>query len=327
MIFTVLFKTIFLFVLTGLLGQDFAYAKTFRWVDDQGKTHFSDKVPPEQVKYQREALNKNAQVTETLDKAKSQEEYEQEQHMEALRKEQDALISKQDAEDRVLLSTYRSVDDLNLTLNGRMQALDAQRRVAEGNLKRLQRQLESQQKKAAEQERNGQAVPKGLLEDIRSSEQQIKLSTGEISNHINKKNQIKAEFEANIERFKHLTKSQTAVSTSTNDAVPIAELAGLFNCAERAICDKAWAYSKSFVERYSTTPITSSTDQLILSNEPVKENDLSLSVSRMQISTEQQKLFLDIRCHHSRVGAELCASKKAADIRSAFKPYLEAAIK
>ncbi|NOT85175.1 MAG: DUF4124 domain-containing protein [Methylococcaceae bacterium] len=327
MILTVLFKNIGLTALIVMLGQNLAEAKTYRWVDDQGKTHFSDKVPPDQVKYERETLNKNAQVTEKLNKAKSQEEYEKEQNMEALRKEQEALISRENAEDRVLLSTYRSVDDLNLTLNGRMQALDAQRRVAEGNLKRLQRQLESQQKKAAELERNGQAVTKGLLEDIRSSEQQIKLSTGEISNHINKKNQIKAEFETNIERFKHLTKSQSTESVNATDAVPIAELEGLFNCTEQVLCDKAWEHSKSFVKHYSTTRITSSTDQLILSNEPVKENDLSLSVSRMQIGTGQQKLFLDIRCHHSRIGAELCASKTAAGIRSAFKPYLEAAIK
>jgi hypothetical protein len=310
-----------------LLGQNTVAAKTYRWVDDQGKTHFSDKVPPDQVKYQREMLNKNGQVVETLDKAKSQEQYEQEQRMQALRKEQEKLISKQSAEDRVLLSTYRSIDDLNLTLNGRMQALDAQRRVAEGNLKRLQRQMESQQKKAAEKERNGMVVEKQLLDDIRSSEQQIQLSTIEISNHINKKNQIKAEFEVNIERFKYLTKSKDTDAIATNDAVPIAELAGLFNCLDKDQCDKAWAHSKTFVERYSTTPIMSSTDQLILSNEPVKENDLSLSVSRMQISNDQQKLFLDIRCHHSSIGSELCASKTAAGIRSAFKPYLEAALK
>ncbi len=308
-------------------GANTVTAKTYHWVDDQGKTHFSDKVPPDQVKYQRETLNKNGQVTGTLDRAKSQVEYEQEQRMDALRKEQEKLISKQSAEDRVLLSTYRSMDDLNLTLNGRMQALDAQRRVAEGNLKRLQRQLESQQKKAAEQERNGQKVSKSLLNDIQSSEQQIKLSTNEISNHINKKNQIKAEFEANIERFKFLTQSKSAGSAITTNSVPIAELAGLFNCSNQAECEKAWGYAKNFVERYSTTPITSSTDQLILSSEPAKENDLSLSVSRMQVSQEQQKLFLDIRCHHSNMGAELCESKAAADIRSAFKPYLEDSLK
>lgn len=319
-------KTISLTIVVLLCSPAIVSAKTFRWVDDQGKTHFSDKVPPDQVKYQRDALNKNAQVTATFDKAKSQEEFDREQHVEALRQEQDKLIAKQNAEDRVLLSTYRSVDDLNLTLNGRMQALDAQRRVAEGNLKRLQRQLESQQKKAAEMERNGQAVSKALLNDIQSSEQQIKLSTTDIANHINKKNQIKAEFEANIERFKFLTQAKSSAPTTNNTVVPIVELAGLFNCAPQAQCDKAWRFAKTFVEQHSTMPITSNTEQLILSDEPVKESDLSLSVSRMQVSTDQQKLFLDIRCHHSNMGSELCASKVAVDIRFAFKPYLERAL-
>lgn len=320
-------KTIALVMCLLLSATPIIHAKTFRWVDDQGKTHFSDKVPPDQVKYQREALNKNAQVTATLEKAKSQEEFNQEQHVAELRQEQDKLIAKQNADDRVLLSTYRSVDDLNLTLNGRMQALDAQRRVAEGNLKRLQRQLESQQKKAAEMERNGQAVSPVLLKDIQSSEQQIKLSTMDISNHINKKNQIKAEFEAEIERFKVLTQSKSSVQTTNNTVVPIVELAGLFNCTTAVKCEKAWDLAKMFVEQHSTMPITNNTERLILSDEPVKESDLSLSVSRMRVNEEQQKLFLDIRCHHSNMGSELCASKTAAGIRTAFKPYLEGSLK
>lgn len=324
---TVQIKTVYCVGLLLLAGQPLALAKTYHWVDDQGKTHFSDKVPPEQVKFQRETLNKDGQVTSVLEKAKSKEEYEQEQNMQALRKEQDALIAKQNAEDRVLLSTYRSVDDLNLTLNGRMQALDAQRRVAEGNLKRLQRQLESQQKKVAELERAGSTVPKNLQENIRSSEQQIQLASVEISNHINKKNQIKTEFESNIERFKFLTRDKARAPAVTDNVVPIAELAGLFNCTVGPQCDKAWQAAQSFVKRYSTTAINSNTEQLILSEKPAKENDLGLSVSRMDVSPEQQKLFLDIRCHHSTMGAELCASKMAADIRSAFKPFLEAAVK
>lgn len=303
-----------------------AQAKMYRWVDDQGKTHFSDVVPPDQAKFQRDTLNKAAQVVATSEKAKSREQYEQEQHMQALRQEQDKLIAKQETEDRVLLSTYRSLEDMELTLTGRMQALDAQRRVAEGNLKRLQHQLESQQKKAAEQERNGQAVPKNLLNDIRSSEQQIQIATSEISAHVNKKSQVKAEFEASIERFKELSRGKNAATAQGSDA-PVAALAGLFNCADLEQCDKAWTLAKGFVVRYSTMPITNTTDQLILTDDPAKENDLSLSVSRMQADNGQQKLFLDVRCHHSRLGSEFCAGKQATEIRSAFKPYLDNALK
>lgn len=300
------------------------YAKTYRWVDEQGKTHFSDVIPPDQAKYERETLNKAAQVTDVTEKAKSKEEYEQEQHMQALRQEQEQLIEKQRAEDRVLLSTYRSVEDMELTLAGRMQALDAQRRVVESNLKRLEHQLEAQQKKAAELERNSQAVPPGLLKDIRASEQQIQQAKDEINTHINKKSQIRLEFEANIERFKTLTKNQDATSTTASSSIA---LAGLFNCADSAQCDKAWSHIPAFIKRHSVLPIANTTEQLILTKDPATEKEISLSVSRMQTEAGQQKLFLDVRCYHSRLGAELCASKKAGDIRMAFKPFLEAAVK
>jgi hypothetical protein len=305
------------------LNPSISHAKTYHWVDEQGKTHFSDTIPPDQAKLQRETLNKTGQVVETISKAKTKEEFDQEQHTQALREEQENLIAKQAAEDRVLLSTYRSVEDMNLTLNGRMQALDAQRLVAEGNLKRLQKQLEAQQKKAAENERNGRAVPKGLVDDIHSSEQQIQLSINEINSHITKKNQIKTEFEANIDRFKFLVKSRNPEQNTQDDSIKIEALEGLYNCPDTEQCDKAWIRSVDFVKRFSTTKINNLTDQLIISNDPTKETDISLSVSKMQANNGQQKLFLDLRCHHSRIGAELCASKEAADIRTAFKPYLE----
>lgn len=317
-------KTTSVLLLILWFSHSTCLAKMYRWTDDQGKVHFSDVVPPDQVKYQRDMLNKDAQVTSTLSGAKTAEQYLQEQHLAALRQEQEKLIAKQAAADQVLLSTYRSLDDLNLTLNGRMQALDAQRRVAEGNLTRLQRQLESQQQQVAENERNGQPIPKALLKDIVSSEEQIRIATDEINTHIGKKNKIKAEFEANISRFKYLTRGKTADAQDTSVAE---ELSGLFNCISTSYCEQAWQAAKVFVERYSTTPLTSSTEQLILSQEPRREQDLSLSVSRMQVDSERQKLFLDIRCHHSNMGAELCVSKQANTIRAAFKPFLNAAVK
>jgi hypothetical protein len=326
MIFSSRFKLLWISTLVICLNSTTADAKTFHWVDAQGKTHFSDKIPPEEAKYQRDVLNKTGRVVETLDRAKTKEEYDQEQRMQVLREEQEDLIAKQNAEDRVLLSTYRSVEDMKLTLNGRMQALDAQRRVAEGNLKRLQKQLESQQKQAAESERNGQTVSKKLLADINSTEDQIKLASQEISNHVTKKNEIKAEFEQNIERFKSLAKANASEDHAYDRDIKIEELEGLFNCSDSAQCNKAWTKSKEFVKRYSTTPINNETEQLILSSDPARENDLSLSVSRMQAGNDRQKLFLDIRCHHSRVGAELCASPKTEEIRSAFKPFIQSGL-
>jgi hypothetical protein len=217
---------------------------------------------------------------------------------------------------------------MKASLNAKMQSLDTQQNMAQGNLKRVEIQLETQQKKAAELERNGKKVPATLLNEIKQTEVQIKAAYAEINNHIEKKNKAKAEFEADIERFKFLTQgnedsSKTSDKTTDNQTV---DQIGLYTCETEALCTKAWISAHDFFKAHSTTPIDTDTDKLILGRTPVNDSDLSLSISKIVDENKKQQLFLDIRCRESSLGTELCASQKVRDIRSAFKLFIEAAV-
>lgn len=321
--------SIFLACFLFLCGSSAVYAKNmYKWVDEHGETKFSDQVPPEESKYRRESLNENARVVEVTEQAKTKEQQAIANRLNALKKEQEKIIAQQAANDKVLLSTFRNAEDLEASLYATMQSLDAQRNVAQGNLKRIESLLETQQKKAAELERNGKKVPKNMLDEIKQTEAQLQVAYAEINKQIEKKNRAKAESEANIERFKFLTQANADPSQATDKMAQtkIADEIGLFACETDALCTKAWASAHDFIRANATTPIDTDTDKLILGRAPATDSDLSLSVSKLEDENKKQQLFLDIRCRESSLGAELCASQKVRDMRSAFRPFIEAAV-
>ena len=106
----------------------------------------------------------------------------------------------------------------------------------------------------------------------------------------------------------------------------IASLLGLYTCINDQQCGAAWNYAREYVKKYSTTPIDTDSNLLILSADPTLGDDISLSVSRMGNNDKRLSIFLDIRCRKSSLGKELCASKKVSDIRSAFSQYLQSAL-
>ncbi|MFW5444382.1 MAG: DUF4124 domain-containing protein [Methylococcaceae bacterium] len=321
-------NSILILMLLAVCSQA-VFAKMYRWVDEQGNVFYSDQVPPKQSQYRRESLNNNARVIEVVEKQKTKAQQQLDKRLNTLRKQQDEIIKKQKAQDKVLLSTFRSLKDMALALEGKMSSLDGQRKSIRGNLKRIELQLQQQQKKAAQFERDGRIVPPFLLKDIVDSKEQIKLAKIEIAYQFEKKARIKEKFEADIDRFAYLTQSDKEskdLSRQTAEKKAATEL-GLYICESVQQCNKAWQSAKQFVNTYSTTALDIETAILIMSQTPYKETDFSLSVSKVNVGNNKQpQLFLDIRCHHSSIGKELCNGEKAAKIRSSFSGYIESDI-
>jgi uncharacterized protein DUF4124 len=320
------FKLIAFFAVLLVVSMQPAMAKKmYRWVDEDGRIFFSDQIPQDQIQHKRESLNQDARVLEVVEEARTQEQIELEKRLKQLRWEQEKIIAKQKSQDKVLLSTFRNVDDMKMALKGKMAAMDAQRKVADGNLLRLELQLEQQQKQAANYERNGQRVPAKLLTEILASKDQIENANLEILRHLEKKIAVKREFQTDIDRFVFLTQSKkdsNQLSNKTAESTAANEL-GLFICENERQCDRAWKVARRFVEENSSTAADIDTDKLIMRASPRDDTDLSLSVSRVGHGGERHQIFLDIRCRKSTLGVELCASDAVKDIRRSFSRYIE----
>ncbi|MGZ8152483.1 MAG: hypothetical protein ACXW0Q_06375 [Methylovulum sp.] len=316
--------TVTLAFLICLLTSQFAFAKkVYRLEDEEGKTLYSDQIEPEQAKYRRELLSSNGRVIEVTEKAKTKEQQLLENQLKALRKEQEKLIVNQNIRDNALLSTYHSKEEIFTALKLKMLAFDSQIAALEGNLKNVTEQLKTQQKLAANYERNEQKVPQKVLDDIKATQIQIEEVNKAIVSKTDKKALAKDELNADISRFLFLTQSVKKPEKSTTiPSIKEANALGLFYCENDHQCNKAWEIARNFVNLHSTTQVDIYNDKLIMNRPPAKDSDISLSLSRIAISNNEYELFLDIHCHDSQPGHDLCASQKIRDIRSSFRPYV-----
>ena len=310
--------------------QPCVYAKMYRWVDKDGNIYYSDKVPPNQSKLERNILNNKGRVVGTVRAAKTQEQIALEKRLEILRAEQEKIIARQKSKDKVLLSTFRNVDDLRLTLNGKLLSVDAQKRVYEKTHEHLRADLARAHKRAAQAERSGKKVSQSTLKEIAQIEASINATYLDISKVLEKRKGIEVNFEKEIERFLFLTKTNKSNAKKVSDEMAelkAADTLGLYNCKDEKNCHLAWEEAKQFVILNSTTGVSFNTEALIMGNEPMKETDISLSVSKSKRKNNKVSLFLDIRCHNSTIGTELCQGQRVDMIRRSFRPYMESALK
>ncbi|WP_239649620.1 hypothetical protein [Methylocucumis oryzae] len=325
-------KTFSLFLLlsclTGMLFSETVFAKRmYRLVDQYGNTLFSDQVPVEQSKDRRELLSPSARILEVTEKAKTKEQIEIDKHLAELRKEEEKLIARQKVNDNALLLTYHSKEELYTALKLKMQVFENQKKSLLTSLKALNKQLQDQQKLAASYERDGDKIPPKLLEDIKSSQDQIQRLNNSLIANSDKQILVRNEFNADIERYLFLTQStKKPVPSSKVPSIRQANALGLFYCENDHQCNKAWELARTFVNLHSTTKPDVYNDKLIMNRPPAVDTDISLSLSRIAISENDYQLFLDIHCHDSSVGEELCSSQKVKELRYSFRSYVNDAL-
>lgn len=318
--------------LLGLMSSPLVHAnKMYKWVDEKGNTYFSDQVPPEHSQLRREKLSKQARVVEVTDKAKTRSEEALDRLLKALKEAQEKVIAQQQYHDKALRVTYSKLEDLQNTYNNKLQELETEQKLAISNIKRLDNQLETFERTAATHERNGEKVPQKLLDDIAATKKESQEAYVKVSQHIEKKNKVVEQFNADIARYKQLT--QTAEQKriqKQKDEIKAANELGVYICENERECEKAWKIAGEFISKHSTSSNSAAPEiesgKLIMGRAPDTDNDLSLAISKVDLGDRKQKLFLDIRCRDSSIGVELCASKKVQDIRIAFRNYLESSL-
>lgn len=305
--------------------------KLYKWVDDKGNIYFSDKVPPTHSQYRRELLNKQATVVGVTDREKTKSERALDKLLIALKAAQEKVIAQQTFHDKALRITYTKLEDLENTLKSKLQEMETEQKLVISNLKRLDNQLEVLNRQAATHERNGEKIPGSLLDQIKATEKESQETYVKISQNIEKKNKVIENFNADIARYKQLTKSaEQQRQEKKKDEIQAANQLGVYTCETERECEKAWKIAGDFITKHSTSSNSTEPEidsgKLIMGRTPDTDNDLSLAISKVDLGDNKQKLFLDIRCRDSSIGVELCASKKVQDIRSAFKQYLETAL-
>ncbi len=202
-------NTVFSIVLMALLlgagmVNSHAAQKLYRWVDENGKVFYSDKVPPSESKQERAVLNKQGRKVETLERAKTQKEYEEARRQAKLAEQRRILDAKLAAYDRMLLKTYQTEKDLFYRRDNALLTIDNLIQIAEGTIRSQSLELQALQHRAADHERTGRQVPGYLLEKIKAANKKISYSRNYITSRKKERQQILIKFDKDLKRYREL---------------------------------------------------------------------------------------------------------------------------
>jgi hypothetical protein len=190
-------------LLVGIVGT--AQAKLYRWVDEEGNVHYSDRVPPAAAEKERKVLNEEGRTIERHQRAKTREEVEQQRRSEQQIIEEARRREEQQRQDRMLLMTFTTAEDLEHVRDDRVAAVDAQIMILDEKLERLRKARADLDAQAAKLTEGGQAmISDDLNQRLQRNEAEIGRSEAYLESRRAERQAIVDKFNADLERFKEL---------------------------------------------------------------------------------------------------------------------------
>lgn len=298
----------------------------YRWVDDGGDVHYSDRVPPEHARRERARLNEQGIYVERTEAAKTQDEIAQDRELARLREAQNLILEEQQARDRVLLTTFSSEADIEFIRDNKLATIAGQLKVAGSTIERLTERLGAMQTEAAARERKGETLSKAFLSEIESIRRQIEEKYRVIVQHEAEKQTITEEFDRALSRFRELSRldKQNTPESVEITSTQVAILDTLIECQGQAVCQLYWENALRYAQRHATTPTQVISERIMVTSPPVLDKDLALSVSRIRLDANNEQIFLDVQCHDSPLGQEFCNSDPVSKIRKGFRGAVSA---
>lgn len=130
-------------VLLGLfLLNTTASAALFRWVDDDGKVHYSDSVPPSKAQKGHTEMDKLGNKVKKVEPAKSKEQVAEEEWLGELEGKLKTKQAQQKRKDSQLLNSYASVEQFDEFYAERIHVLKEERKRLELLRDKLEDELE-----------------------------------------------------------------------------------------------------------------------------------------------------------------------------------------
>jgi hypothetical protein len=181
----------------------------FRWEDSAGNVHYGDRIPPEYASNEHSQLNEQGVEIARFGGEKTAEEKAAEKRRADLlaeqRKARDAALLR----DKVLLSTYLSVEEIEALRDRRIELVAGQIRVTQiylDNLRTKLLKLEKEAQRFSPYSSNPDARPidEKLARELSDTLDSIMLYEQNLSRSRSEKTQLITKFDSDINRFRQL---------------------------------------------------------------------------------------------------------------------------
>lgn len=184
-----------------------AQAKLYRWVDEQGNVHYSDRLPPQATQQKRKVLDESGRTLESHDPEAERRAAEARAREQARLEAERARQEAQARHDRMLLQTYTTVEDIEHVRDDRVAALDSSLNLAREKLERLRGNLAQLEKRAGELRQAGRPLPEDLSRRLAEARRQVQENQDYVARKEAERDEMAQRFAADIERFKELKRA------------------------------------------------------------------------------------------------------------------------
>jgi len=178
-------------------------APVYKWVDSSGVVHYGDSVPAEYAQSEHSVLNEQGVEVGHVEGRKSAEQ----QAAEA----QAAEAAKRRAQhDQFLLSTYVSTKDIERLRDERLEQTDGQIKASATYIDTLSARLAALQERAGHfkpysHDPDAQRMPDDLAEELVRTLNEARTQRQALENKRREQADMRAQFEADIQRYRELT--------------------------------------------------------------------------------------------------------------------------
>ena len=178
--------------------------KLYSWVDEHGKTHYGNIVPPQYAQQGNTELDKKGAVVKKTDAALTPEQRKAKEDELAQQKEEDKKKLEQKRRDKALLNTYTTEKEIDLVRDRNLQQGELQLQSMELRAKQVQPRLDQARKRAEGLAAKKRPLPPDLQQEIEEAEKEMLRLQEMIKQRRMEMDAIRARFEDDKKRFREL---------------------------------------------------------------------------------------------------------------------------
>lgn len=179
-----------------------AQARMYKWVDAQGKVHYTDAPPPESAKQGNAELSKTGNIVRKTESA--------EERQKRLAAEAEAAARQREAEDqarrdRALLATYTTEAEIDLARDRAIEQRGLAIKSAQARVKQIEPGMKDLEAKIRDASKSGKPVPAYLQQQYDAGRAEMEELQRIIKTNEEAIEAARRHYEAEKQRFRELT--------------------------------------------------------------------------------------------------------------------------
>jgi DNA repair exonuclease SbcCD ATPase subunit len=206
-----------------------ALATTYKWVDEHGVVHYTDKVPPEQIDKARIELDKQGVPVKKVDPAPTPEQRKAREAEEARQRELARQQEDVARKNKALLQSYSSEAEIDLARKRALSTLDSVIQSAQAYSDQLKARKDEVDRKKAEF--GTKPIPAALEREATTVDVELVRQNELIAQKRRETVEVQQKYDAILARWRELTSSREATDAAL--AAPPAPAGGYTDTATK----------------------------------------------------------------------------------------------